>query len=632
MKIKETAKETINEKISALPASPGVYIMKGKTEILYIGKAKNLRSRVRSYFGKSGSAGQPAGRAGDGRYSVRYLVKKVEDIDTIVTTSEKEALILEDTLLKKHRPRYNIRLKDDKTYVSIKLTVNERFPRIAVTRRVRDDGGRYFGPHASARMARDTVKFLRRIFPLCVCTAHEFRNRARPCLDYQLGLCSAPASGLVSEEAYKELVDGAVMFLEGRNRELTDRLKRKMREAACARMYEEAARLRDRIRSIEATLEGQSVLCASGMDRDAFGVAEARDDLAITVLFIREGRLVGTRDFTFRGGGAVPVEENLGSFLSQFYRGHRFVPEEVLIPVSIDGREAMADWLSGKKGKKVCVRKPARGEGRKLVQLAGANAQEAVKRLKAAEETSAVEELKKRLRLSSPPERIEAFDMSNTGGKYPVGAMVAFTRGVPDRARYRLYRIQTVTGPDDYAMMKEVLSRRYESADEADIPDLVVVDGGKGQLSIALDVMRGLKPTSRPRRPDAAVVALAKEKVFRETGKGREHRGERVYLKGVKEPVFLKEGSKGDLLLRRIRDEAHRFAVGYHRKLRGKGMASMLEDIPGIGRKRRIKLFERFGDLDGIKRASVEELTDVPGVTAGLAAAIKGSLSDNKRP
>jgi excinuclease ABC subunit C len=597
----------IEEKLESLPPSPGVYLMKGKEGIIYIGKAKNLRSRVRSYFlGK-----------GDTRYAVRYLARKVEDLDYIVTGNEKEALILEDTLLKKHRPRYNIRLKDDKTYVSIKITTNEKFPRIIVTRRIRKDGARYFGPYASARSVRDTVKFLRRIFPLCVCTPHEFRNRVRPCLDYQLGICSAPAVGLIKEGDYRELVEGAVMFLEGRNRQLIKRLKNRMKEASKAQDYEKAAKIRDQIASIEATLEEQKVVSPLVKDQDVFSMAKEDKSIVIQALFIRGGRLTGARDFPFHHVG-LPDGEVFSSFVSQFYRGEKYIPDEVLLSVPVEDAPVITEWLTDKRGKKVAIQSPRRGHKLKLVRMAEANAREALTKKKGAVSgmDKVIGELQTRLHLKGPPKLIEAFDISNIGGKQAVGAMVTFAEGRPDKTRYRLYRIRTAEGPDDYAMMYEVLLRRYGKPGAPPPPDLVLVDGGKGQLNIALRVMEELKIKG------LLIAALAKEKA--EAGVAL--KGERVYLPKVKDPIWLKEGSGADLLLRRIRDEVHRFAVRYHRKLRGKTIASALDRIPGIGDKRKSMLFKRFGDIKGIAKADIEELTKIPGITKKLAHAIKDGL------
>ncbi len=612
MNVKRDEASDIERKIERLPTGPGVYIMKGpKGEILYIGKARNLRSRVRSYFRPSG----------DTRYAVRYLASKAADIECIVTANEKEALILEDTLLKKHRPRYNIRLKDDKTYVSIKITMAERFPRILVTRKIVKDGSRYFGPYGSAKAVRDTIKFIRKIFPLCVCSLSEFRNRVRPCLDYQLGLCSAPAAGLISEEDYRELVKGAVMFLEGKNRTLLKELKSKMEEASKRLDFERAAKLRDQIRAIESVLEEQKVVTHRPVDQDVFALVKKDSMVAVQVLFIREGRLVNTRAFFFKDTGIAP-EEMLSSVISQFYSRDTYVPDEVLTNLDIEECEAVTDWLSDRKGRKVCVTRPKRGDKLKIVKMAEANAEAALKtREEERGPTDTLEALKRRLRLKNIPRLIEAYDVSNIGGYKAVGAMVTFRNLEPDKNCYRLFRVKT-PGPDDYAMMYEILSRRFRNGEGLDKPDLVLVDGGKGQLNIALSVLRELGIR------DVDVAALAKD---RPVGGGRAvkraKKGERVFLPNVKDPVLLREGSKEDLLLRRIRDEVHRFAVRYHRKLRGK-ITSVLDGIPGIGEKKKRILLERFGDVRAIMDADTEELTKIRGITPVLAERIKKELME----
>jgi excinuclease ABC subunit C len=614
----------IEEKLKNLPAAPGVYIMKGRNgEVLYIGKAKSLKSRVRSYFREGG----------DTRYSVKFITSRVEDIDYIVTANEKEALFLEDTLLKRHKPRYNIRLKDSKTYVSIKLTVNEKFPRILVTRYIKKDGARYFGPYVSARDVRDTIKFIRKIFPICTHSITGFRIKSRPCLDYQLGLCAGPEAGLISEEAYRELVNGAILFLEGRNQELIKILKESMNAASRNLDFEKAAAIRDRISAIAGMLEEQKVVSHRAVDRDVFAFVHQDGTLAMQALFIRDGRLLGGADYLFEDSG-LPDEEVMSSFIAQFYRGERFVPDEVILPVRLEDAPVIGEWISGKKGRKVSLIVPIKGEKLKLLKMAESNAREALRKKQesAAEKAGVLEGLQKRLHLKNIPERIEAFDISNIGGTRAVGAMVTFTRGEPDKGSYRLFKIRTSDGPDDYAMMHEVLSRRYgksgeggegekEEKAELPMPDLILMDGGKGQLNIALKVIGefGIK--------DVDIVALAKERPEEERGtRGRNPvpvKGERVYLPNVKDPILLKEGSKPDLLLRRIRDEVHRFAISYHRKLRGKGLGSILDNVKGIGAKKRNALFERFGDLEDILAADISELVKVPGITEKLAQLIK---------
>ncbi|MBI5826323.1 MAG: excinuclease ABC subunit UvrC [Deltaproteobacteria bacterium] len=608
----------IEDRLKNLPVAPGVYLMKGKgSEVLYIGKAKNLRARVRSYFQKTG----------DTRYAVRFLASRVEDIDCIVTANEKEALLLEDTLLKQHKPRYNIRLKDSKTYVSIKITVRDSFPRILVVRQVKKDGSRYFGPYTSARAVRDAVKFIRGVFPLRVCSDAVFRNRTRPCLDYQMGLCPAPAVGLISEGAYRELVDSAIMFLEGRNRELLRLLKGRMEEAAGALDFEKAARLRDRINAIEEMLEEQKVVTHRGVDQDVFFLAREGPTVVVQTLLVRQGRLVGGNPYFFEESG-LPDEEIISSFLTEFYRGERYIPDEAVLPIRIEDAGVLGEWLTEKKGRKVSIVAPLRGDKQRLLEMAESNALEALnkKRETEAGRHGVLDELKRRLRLDKPPVHIEAFDISNIGGTLAVGAMVVFRNAAPDKGSYRLYRIKGIEGPDDYAMMEQALSRRYgkeggrgAQAAEAGLPDLILMDGGKGQLNIALKVLDtlGIKGVE--------TAALAKERDEEEARTGRISRakGERVYRPNVKDPILLKEGSKADLLLRRIRDEVHRFAISYHRTLRSKGISSVLDTVPGIGEKKRRALFERFNDLDGIVNASLEDLMKVPGVTEKIAVAIK---------
>ncbi|MBI5491955.1 MAG: excinuclease ABC subunit UvrC [Deltaproteobacteria bacterium] len=602
------------ERLANIPALPGVYIMKGRGgEVLYIGKAKSLRSRVRSYFRDTG----------DTRYSVKFLSAKAEEIDYIVTNNEKEAFLLEDTLLKQHKPRYNIRLKDSKTYVSIKVTVNEKFPRILVTRQIKKDGARYFGPYVSARSVRETIKFIRRIFPLCVCSASVFRNRLRPCLDWQLGLCSAPAVGYIPEDDYHALVNGAIMFLEGRDKEVIKLLKEKMNAASKRLDFEEAGKLRDRIAAIEEMLEEQKVVTHRAVDQDIFAFVRGDGGFVIQTLFIRGGRLVGSGSHFFHETG-LPEDELLSSFLAQYYGGERYVPDELIMPARLEDSGVIEEWLTEKKRRKVSLTTPVRGDKLKLLKMAESNALETLRKKAEAKSVRSglLEELKTRLHLKNTPESIEAFDISNIGGSQAVGAMVTFRDGVPDKGSYRLFKIKGLQGPDDYAMMEQVLSRRYGKAAEEGkalpAPGLILVDGGKGQLNIAVKVIErlGLKGVQ--------VAALAKERPDDLMARVRP-KGERVYLPNVKDPIMLKEGSRPDLLLRRVRDEVHRFAISYHRKLRSK-ITSILDEVPGIGEKKKKALLERFGDIEAIRQAKVEELMEVPGVTEKLAIEIKERL------
>ena len=621
----------IKKKLKELPARPGVYMMKGKSgAILYIGKAKSLRSRVRSYFLKTA----------DDRYATRFLATRTDDIDCIVTATEKEALFLEETLLKRHKPKYNIRLKDSKTYVSIKLTMATEFPRILVTRRITEDGSRYFGPYTSAKAVRETVRLIRKIFPLCVCSPSVFKSRTRPCLDAQLGICAAPCVGEITPEAYAELVDGAIMFLEGRSSALVKDLKAKMAAAASASEFEKAAGLRDRVSAIEEMLEAQRVVSLKSINQDVFAVATDTDTLAIQVMLVRNGRLVKSDCYIFKNTG-LPVAETLNSFITQYYRSDRYVAPVILLSTKINDRRFVEALLAEKAGRKVTLSVPAKGAKLKLVKMATENGAEAVRKraTEAAADTDTLEALKKRLRLKALPERIEAFDISNLGASSPVGAMVSFVNGKPYKKDYRLFKITGVKGPDDYAMMREVLRRRYSAhglglkdAPELMPPDLILIDGGKGQLNIAVKVMAELGMEG------VAVAALAKDKPDggRRFSKAAEApKGERVFLPGVKDPILLRENSAGDLLLRRIRDEVHRFAIRYQRKLRGKAaLKSPLDDIAGIGAKKKQALYKKFGDIEGIRKASVKDLSETPGITEKLAKAIKAGVVkiDSTRP
>ncbi|MFQ5328878.1 MAG: excinuclease ABC subunit UvrC [Thermodesulfobacteriota bacterium] len=615
------------EKLKALPTLPGVYLMKGNGgEVLYIGKAKSLRARVRSYF--HGTS--------DTRYTVRFLVARVADIDYMVTANEKEAFILEDTLLKRHKPRYNIRLKDDKSYVSIKLTMSDTFPRILVTRRVKSDGSRYFGPYVSTQKVRETIKFIRFLFPLCTCGKTEFSNRVRPCLDYQMKICSAPCVDYISEEQYGDMVGSVTLFLEGRNRRLITLLKGRMKDASREMAFERAAAIRDQVAALEETLREQKVVSHKGAaDRDFVAVAEEGGRVLVKVMSVREGRVVGGRDFPFKER-IVPLDEFLSSFLSRYYRRDSFVPDEVVVPHTLEGRVGVEEWLSDRKGRRVRIVVPRRGERVQLLAMAMANAEESLRNMSGEEEetnTLLVEALQKRLRLKSLPRVIEAFDISTIGGTLSVGAMVTFVDGAPDKSRYRRFRIRMSDGPDDYGMMDEVMSRRYRrTGGDWGLPDLILVDGGKGQLNVALRVLEELGVEG------VHVAALAKERVNGNAGvKGAgqandKGKGERIFLPNVKDPILLREGAKPDLLLRRIRDEVHRFAITYHKQLRKRGIASVLDEINGIGPKRRMALLTRFGDVERMRSLSIKELLTVEGINEKIAMAIKEGLKREKSP
>lgn len=603
-------------RLNTLPDSPGIYLMKGSDgTILYVGKAKNLKKRVRSYF----SAG------GESRWHIRFLVAKVANVEIIVTDTEKEALILENTLIKKHRPRYNLDLRDDKTYFSLRIDMAEEFPRITIIRKVLPDGARYFGPFSSASSAREALQQLYKLFPLRHYPLETCRRRGRPCLFFQLKQCSAPCHGCITTEEYQELVRGAVLFLEGRNRALIKIYRQRMAEAAEHERYEEAARFRDLIRAIEVTVEKQKVATTAG-DVDILGMYREASTLALTLLFIRGGRLVGSRNYILTW--ELDDEEAVSSFINDYYSRDVFIPDQVLLPLPISDGAALEELLSERRGKRLMVMHPLRGTKADLVRLAGKNAETALREKRQRDEgaEATLTELKERLHLKHLPQRIECYDISNIQGTYPVGSRVSFLNGKADRKSYRHYRIKTVSGADDFAMMYEVLSRRFRDAPARDDhPDLIIVDGGPGQLNILTKVLHELQIEGI----DAA--SLAKSRVEQEMAAERLTRSsERVFLPGRKNPVVLRQNSAPLLLLAQIRDEAHRFAITYHKKLRGKGtIRSALDAIPGIGPKRRRELLRRFGSMKGIREARREELAAMPSIPPALAESIWKALHEN---
>jgi len=595
------------------PPAPGVYLMKDDSgRIIYVGKALNLKKRVTSYFNRSG----------DSRFQIRFLMNRVATIDWIVTDTEKEALILENNLIKEHRPRYNLSLRDDKTYFSLRLDPREEFPRITIIRKVARDGARYFGPYASAAAAREVLKELCRLFPLRHYPLQNCRQRKRPCLYYQLKQCSAPCFGKITPEEYSGLVEGASLFLSGRNSDIVRFYRTRMAAAAEREAYEEAGRYRDLIRSIETTVEKQKV-AAIGGDSDVIGLVTRGEQLQISILFIRNGLLLGSRNYLF--DWELGEEEGLSSFLSAYYDQEVIIPDEILLPLPLEDSGSLAEFLSEKRGRRVTVTTPRRGSKLELVQLAAKNAENAAReREKRAEESGAVlDELRERLHLANTPGRIECYDISNIHGKSAVGSRVTFSAGRPDKSRYRRYRIRTVDQSDDFAMMREVLSRRFrdDAADDPP-PDLIVVDGGVGQLGILAAVLEELAIKG------IDLAGLAKSRVSSDMmAEELQRSDERVFLPGRKNPVVLRQNSPPLLLLARIRDEAHRFAITYHRKLRGEAaLTSVLDGIPGIGPARRKGLLARFGTVSGIMGATVDELLTVKGVTKSLAEEILKQL------
>ncbi|MFI5323453.1 MAG: excinuclease ABC subunit UvrC [Thermodesulfobacteriota bacterium] len=597
-------------KLKSVPASPGVYLLKDKKgRSLYIGKAKNLRSRVLSYLHEGGDIQRP---------HIAYLMKEVEDLDYFVTRNEREALILENSLIKQKKPWYNIRLRDDKNYLSLRLDPNERFPRLTLTRRVLKDGALYYGPFASADALKKAKRLIHKVFPLRDCTDEKFRRHsARPCLNYYMGMCLGPCAGKIGEEGYRDVVGQAKMFLRGEKSRIIELLKNNMEKASEETRYEDAAHYRDQIRLLEKNLDEQMFITPDTKDRDIVGFHREGQDIEFSVLFSRGGSLVDKAEYSFKNAAGTD-EELLGEFLSQFYGGSRFIPNEIVIPAKIEGLEAYSEWLSEKRGRKVALSVAERGAKAAQTELANRNALESFQRKHARElgELDLLERLKSSLRLGRLPAAIECFDISNIQGELAVASLVRFENGKPARERYRTYRIKTVEGPNDYAMMYEVLSRRLTRAEEEgwEPPDLVLIDGGKGQLNIAYRV---LSEIGRLGNVDLASIA-----------KGRyERESDKIYIYGRKNPIVFSRNSRVLFLLMRIRDEAHRFAITYHKKLRGKrALRSELDDVPGIGVKRKKELIRRFGSLSGIRDASIDEITAVPGLNRKIAEELKERL------
>jgi excinuclease ABC subunit C len=606
---------SLEDKIAQLPASPGVYLMRDASgTIIYVGKARSLRQRVRSYFSASG----------DSRWHVRFLVARIADIEVILTDTEKEALLLENTLIKQHHPRYNLDLKDDKTYFSLRLDPAEPFPRFSIVRKIPRDNARYFGPYASASAAREVLRQITRMFPLRHYPLKSCLARKRPCLYHQIGQCSAPCHSLISAGDYGELVAGAMLFLEGKGRELVAQFKRNMLEAAGGERYEEAARWRNLLQSIEATVEKQKMVLRGG-DSDVIGYFRDAGRLELALLFIRAGTLSGSRVFSL--AWELDDAEGVAAFLSQYYTEGSFIPDEILLPLEVDDASALVDLLSDAKGRKVSILRPVRGTKRELVELAGKNAAAALRERdeQQASVETLLQELQQKLRLARLPRRIECYDISTIQGRFSVGSGISFLNGSADRKNYRRYRIRTIEGQDDFAMLREIFSRRFrEGTIQKDgLPDLVVVDGGIGQLAATGEILNELGLAGR-----FDLVSLAKSRVARDVRATAISRSdERIFLPGRKNPVVLRQNSRPLLLLANIRDEAHRFAIEYHRTLRSReGIASAIEQIPGVGARRRTALLQHFGSLQRLKEAGAEEIAAVPGIPEAMAVLIHNHL------
>ncbi len=618
-------REEFQERYPSIPTKPGVYLMKdAQGQVIYVGKAVNLRNRVRSYFRASTT---------DYTGKVHRLTQEVADIEFIITDSEVEALILECNLIKRHRPRFNVRLKDDKRYPYIKISWQDDYPRVLVTRRMVQDGGRYYGPYTSVSAVHQTLDLLRKLFPYLTCKREITGKDRRPCLYYHIKRCLGPCIGAVSKEEYRAMIERICLFLDGKTEEIIADLRAQMREAAAQLRFEKAAELRDRIQAIEQVTARQKVVLRYAKDQDV--IAFARDDglACVQVFFIRQGKLIGREYFLLTGTAGEGDQEIVASFLKQFYDEAAYIPAEILLPISIEEASLIEGWLRTRRGGgAVRLRVPRRGQLRALVQMAAENASETLAYLHAqweADETRhtvALTELQEALGLSAAPLRIEGYDISNIQGTAATGSMVVFVKGVPRKSDYRRFQIQTVPGADDYAMMQEVLRRRFRHALEAReeqsalapgkkrdesfavLPDLILIDGGKGQLNAALEVLQeyGLD--------NLAVASLAKQR-------------EELFIPAQSEPVILPRDSQALYLVQRVRDEAHRFAVSYHRTVRRKrGLASQLEEVPGIGPKRRQALLQHFGSIEAVRQANVDELAAVPGMTRRVAEQLKEAL------
>jgi excinuclease ABC subunit C len=619
-----SASEHLQTLLANLPTRPGCYLMKNAAgEIIYVGKAINLRQRVRSYFHESGQTPK-----------TRRMVREIADIEWIVVETELEALLLEMNLIKKHRPKYNVRLKDDKRYPYIKVHWADPFPKVTVTRQLVNDGSRYFGPYASAWAVHQTLDVLRRIFPYLTCDRPITGQDARPCLYYDIKLCAGPCIGAIDQAGYRQMIADLMNFLNGRGEEIIERLQKEMEQAAKALRFEKAARLRDQIQALQAVIEKQKITFGQDMaDSDILAMARSDGEACVQVFFIRGGKLIGREYFVLENTAESEDAEILAQFLKQFYAEVPNIPEQLMLPQEIEEAQIISQWLRTRRGgEKVEIVVPRQGQAHELLKMALENAQETLNILKARwqadthRQEEALTELQQALSLPHPPNRIECYDISNTQGMAIVGAMVVFEQGVPNKSLYRRFNIESVQGmPDDFASMEEMLRRRFrrwqvsqetaaqpgEKVDRAFaiLPDLIVIDGGKGQLARAVKVLQEFSLYGQ-----IPLIALAKQQ-------------EEIFFPERTESLLLPRTSPALYLLQRVRDEAHRFGLTAHRQRRKKlGMASQLEAIPGIGPTRRKALLRHFGSIEAIRQASIEELASVPGMTRAAAEQLKAHL------
>ncbi|MBA7612509.1 UvrABC system protein C [subsurface metagenome] len=603
----------IAEQLSRLPTNPGVYLMKdAEGDILYIGKAANLHHRLRSYFG-TGQKLSP---------KLQRMVARVADIDFFVTTSEQEALILELNLIKRHHPRYNVRLKDDKTFPYLKIDTGEEWPRVYITRRLEQDGGRYFGPFASAKSVRQTLKVIKGIFPFRSCSKPVTGTDSRACLDYHLGRCLAPCIGVVSRQEYAGVIKEVILFLEGKREKIVRALEKKMNKAAQALDFEKATLFRDQIQAIGKVIEAQRIATTVRGEQDVIAFSPEKDQACVQIFFIRNNKLTGRESFVLQGTQHEEPHQIMTSFIKQFYSSSPYIPPLLLLQHPVEDTTILKDWLQSKRGTRVDIQVPHRGNKKQLVDTVAENARQGLEQLKLKqlaapkELDAALAEIERELNLPRLPLRMEAYDISDIQGKAAVGSMVVFEKGKPKSAHYRRFRIRTVSAADDYAMLYEVLKRRFKRFSSetstkdtwAIIPDLVLIDGGKGQLNAALSAMGEVGAFSVP------VASLAKE-------------NEEIFIPRRAEPIILPRSSPGLQLLQRLRDEAHRFALGYYQKIRKREtFASAFDNMVGIGPKRKRALLKRFGSVRAIKEASIEELAATRGMTESLAKRVKESL------
>ena len=616
-----------DHRLMVTPEKPGVYLMKDESDkVIYVGKASVLRNRLRSYFGSASGLNS----------KIRRLVSRIADFEFIVTDTEAEALILENTLIKRYRPHFNARLKDDKTYPFLKIDLSEEFPRVYITRHVSDDGARYFGPFASAGSVRHTMDLVKKLFPYRSCTKSITGNDPRPCLEYYINRCIAPCSGHANKDEYDRVIQQVILFMEGDTESVTSELTARMHDSSNLLEYERAAVLRDQVKSIERVAEEQRIKVDSNPigDTDVIAMAQGTDETWIEIFFIRHGKLIGRDHFFMEGTQDDSVGLVLGQFVNQFYETSSVIPPSILIQYPLEDHQLIQDWLKDKRGSSVRIACPQRGPNRKLLDVVVENAnqglsQHRVKWLNNPDVINqAIGELQEHLSLPNPPSRMECYDISHIQGTNVVGSMVVFQNGKPKTSHYRRFKIKTVDGVDDYASMQEMLRRRFkrladvrlqnerQAFDEGNstsdgwsiVPELVIIDGGKGHLSAALEVFLELG------LDDIPLVALAKE-------------NEEIFAPYTSEPIILPRNSQSLYLVQRIRDEAHRFAITYHRNLRSKGsLKSSIDLVTGIGPKRKRMLLRRFGSIQGIKEADIDDIAAVPGLTRSLAMRLKQTL------